>query len=76
MWEGSIVEQKGKDGIGVVTVNWMVDSKVAFSHSGAVDGKKDMATFKSKAESARDLYLAKTSREDNLSTQITSFMNS
>jgi len=73
---GRMSERKADDGIGVVSVDWVVDSVTVYTYSDKIDSTKDKARFKAEANIAKDEHIARQSKQDTIGSQITNYMNS
>jgi len=70
-------ERDQVDGIGILSMEWVIEGEVICSYSGLIKGQSegDRDEFKKKAEKHKTECEAKHESEDKINTEMTEYMN-
>ena len=75
MWEAIFTKDKDKEKVGSGVAHWMVNDVILFTYQRRINGVDDAQSFKDECIAAKAEWESETTKNAQLSTQLTNFLN-
>ena len=76
MWEAIFTKDKDKENVGSAVAHWIVNEVILFTYQRRINGVSDAAAFKQECIAAKVEWESETTKNAQLSAQLTNLLNS
>ena len=75
MWEAIFTKDKDKENVGSAVAHWIVNEVILFTYQRRINGVSNAVAFKQECIAAKAEWESETTKNAQLSTQLTNFLN-